>query len=483
MRMFLIPLAFVIFVAACMSASAITIGEAKRDTPNGQQVVFEDKIVTVPYGTFPSLIYIEEPDRSSGIQVFISGQSLPDLTEGRVVTVSGAINTYPNSGNYAGERAIASPTITIKGEQTPLLPVAMLGRSLVGQPLGLQKGIETASGPNNMGLLAKLWGYLTYVDSAAKYLRVDDVSGRPFKVEASKLTTYPYIGDLVSLTGIVSSIGLSGTNIVPILRLRQQADVVTLPKQTVQELIAMPVPPGRLAIIWLGQAGFMLIDDQGHKVALDPYLTNSCQTLGGSEWVRTPPPPIEPENLDPDLVLISHEHCDHLDPWTLKPIALGTDAFFIAPTTTYNLLGGGDIGVPANRRSILDRGQTTVWNGITITAVLAVHTADSVGYIVTMGGKKIYFSGDTLYNQSVVDAVTPHHPDIALVVMNGKYDNMDSAEAASLVKACGASVAIPMHYGMFAINTADPQTFVDECAVQGVPGEVIVPIYGGRILL
>ncbi|HOK00194.1 MAG TPA: MBL fold metallo-hydrolase [Termitinemataceae bacterium] len=85
------------------------------------------------------------------------------------------------------------------------------------------------------------------------------------------------------------------------------------------------IPPFHLGIWFLGQNSFIFKDSQSFTVAIDPYLSDYCATRGivpgPTEKSRKFPPPVLPEELAVDLILLTHSHCDHADPETLKGVA------------------------------------------------------------------------------------------------------------------------------------------------------------------
>ena len=90
------------------------------------------------------------------------------------------------------------------------------------------------------------------------------------------------------------------------------------------------VPSGSLGIWWLGQAGFAFKTPAGKVIYLDPYLSDAVERLFG--FKRLSPPAIAAEEVRADLVLITHEHADHLDIDALPLIARNNPACrFAAP--------------------------------------------------------------------------------------------------------------------------------------------------------
>ena len=92
-----------------------------------------------------------------------------------------------------------------------------------------------------------------------------------------------------------------------------------------------------------------------------------------------------------------------------------------------------------------------------------------LGYVARLNGTTVYHSGDTLLHESLVAALAPFKPDVALVPINGNRPerrvagNLDGREAALLAHEIGAGVAVPHHFDMFEFNTASPDEFTAEC--------------------
>ena len=70
-----------------------------------------------------------------------------------------------------------------------------------------------------------------------------------------------------------------------------------------------------MKITWLGQAG-LLFEDKNIKVMVDPYLSNSVVKVNPKNYRRVP---VDESFFDvkPDVMLVTHDHLDHLDPETL----------------------------------------------------------------------------------------------------------------------------------------------------------------------
>ncbi len=97
-----------------------------------------------------------------------------------------------------------------------------------------------------------------------------------------------------------------------------------------------------------------------------------------------------------------------------------------------------------------------------------------MGYVLDIGGKKIYHSGDTLLYPGMVELLQPLHIDVAILPINGNdpsrgvAGNLDQREAAWLAKQIKAGLTIPCHYDMFSFNTADVTEFTAAAEEQGI---------------
>jgi L-ascorbate metabolism protein UlaG (beta-lactamase superfamily) len=159
---------------------------------------------------------------------------------------------------------------------------------------------------------------------------------------------------------------------------------------------------------------------------------------GGGRFARLP---------RPDLILITHSHGDHLNLATLEAVATARTRL-VAPPTVARLL-------PADLRAhteVLTNGQTGVLRQITIEAVPMYNlTPDRLrfhpkgrgnGYVLTLGGKRVYLSGDT---EDIPEMRALKHIDVAFVCMNLPY-TMTVDQAAAAVRAFRPKVVYPYHY-------------------------------------
>ena len=156
-----------------------------------------------------------------------------------------------------------------------------------------------------------------------------------------------------------------------------------------------------------------------------------------------------------DLILISHNHSDHFATTTIDAVR-GPNAIIIAPQTVYS-------GLTAAQKAIaivLGYGASTNVLGLTVEAIYAsnsYHTPPGFGngYVVTLGGKRIYISGDT-GNAPEIRALTDI--DVAFLCMNQPF-TLTVTEATNIVRAMHPTVVYPYHFRDSSGTTASAATF------------------------
>jgi L-ascorbate metabolism protein UlaG (beta-lactamase superfamily) len=204
---------------------------------------------------------------------------------------------------------------------------------------------------------------------------------------------------------------------------------------------------------WLGHDGYKIIAGSKATIYIDPYQLSKLQQ----------------NKNDADIVLISHNHFDHLSTDDLKHI-VGEKTTIVAAKECVEQLKNFEV---AEIKGVAPGDRLTV-QGISIEAVAAYNTnkhfhprADGkVGFVITLDNMRIYHSGDT----DDIPEMSMTKPDVALIPVSGTYV-MTAEEAARAVneKIKPKKLAIPMHYGSIVGSEKDAVNFkrlVQVCAVQ-----------------
>jgi L-ascorbate metabolism protein UlaG (beta-lactamase superfamily) len=238
-----------------------------------------------------------------------------------------------------------------------------------------------------------------------------------------------------------------------------------------------------LRLWWLGQSGFLVQYDGAHLL-LDPYLSDSLTTkYEGTDkpHVRMTERVIAPERLDfIDVVTSSHNHTDHLDAETLRPLLHANPrARVVFPAPNRTLVTERTGGAHLHGLRV---GETRPAGVFRLTAVPAAHEElgpEYVGFIIHAGPFVIYHSGDTVRFPRQAENLRAFGIDVALLPINGRAPerrvagNLDGPEAAQLAHDLGARLVIPCHYEMFEFNTASPAPFAAQCERLGQPYRVL----------
>jgi L-ascorbate metabolism protein UlaG (beta-lactamase superfamily) len=228
------------------------------------------------------------------------------------------------------------------------------------------------------------------------------------------------------------------------------------------------VRSGSVMAWWLSGTGFVLKTSAGTQLYIDPYFSNCVAQIFGID--RALPPPVPVEEAQPDLVVATHWHEDHLDPEGLPLLAKRSPTHFLCPPSARSRLLGWL--VPGERVTAVSEGQTHTFRDIQITALPARHLAgipgwevpDAIGLLIETEGLRIYHTGDTEYDLRLrALAYDKDRPiDVMMTVINGTGGNMNAYEAALLAWQIGPQVVIPMHHILWKDFTGGEQATLDE---------------------
>jgi L-ascorbate metabolism protein UlaG (beta-lactamase superfamily) len=176
------------------------------------------------------------------------------------------------------------------------------------------------------------------------------------------------------------------------------------------------------------------------------YHASTLIEAGGKVIYLDPAKPAKLAGLPKaDLILITDIHGDHMDPDSIREIAKAGTQIFAPPAVVVTVTDAKPIG----------NGESKTWQGWTIEAIPAYNLKRGPapgklfhdkgrgnGYVLTYGGKRFYFSGDT---EGIPEMRALENIDVAFVCMNLPY-TMPPEEAADAVKAFHPQIVIPYHY-------------------------------------
>ncbi len=256
--------------------------------------------------------------------------------------------------------------------------------------------------------------------------------------------------------------------------------------------------PGALTITAWGQASFEL-RTADTVVLIDPWLSTQLEDEAGI--TRAAGPALRPDDVRAaDLVCITHEHADHLDPRTVAAIAANVPgAIFLAPAPAIGLVE--QAGVAPGRIHPAYDGVALEAAGVRVTALRAAHELhpDAFGgyrfwrdgrgdhrclsYLVEIADRRVFHAGDTIWWPGLEAELRELAPDVAILPINGRdamrearglWGNLTAEEAAALAAAADVPIVIPCHFDGVAGNLGDPEAFLAALPA-GIDAHVLHP--------
>lgn len=209
-------------------------------------------------------------------------------------------------------------------------------------------------------------------------------------------------------------------------------------------------------ITWYAQSAFR-VEAGGLRIYLDPYHLSPGQ------------PPA-------DVLMVSHDHGDHLSGDDIAKIRTRDTVVFASPPAAKKL----DPPV-----TTLAPGQSARHGELSVRAVPAYnvnkfrspgvpfHPRESqhVGFVFEVGGLRFYFAGDT----DVISEMSEIGPvDYAFLPVSGTYV-MTAEEAAEAVRQMRPRVVIPMHYGSI-VGSVEDAAKLARLAPEGVEVRILTPM-------
>jgi L-ascorbate metabolism protein UlaG (beta-lactamase superfamily) len=244
----------------------------------------------------------------------------------------------------------------------------------------------------------------------------------------------------------------------------------------------------------------VLIQSAGYNILTDPIFSKRCSPFSFIGPKRVRAPAIAFEDLPKiDVVLISHDHYDHLDLPTLKrliardnpQILVGLRVGQYIKSLRFRELDWWESAAPApdlkvtfvpvqhfSGRGLFDRFKT-LWGG----------------FVIEVGKKKIYFGGDSGYANHYVQTFEKFGPmDIAMLPIGAyrprdfmRYVHVDPAEAVKAHQDLHAQKSVAIHYGTFQLSAEplnEPQMLLRQ-AVENAgldSGAFVAPAFGTPVI-
>ncbi|WP_312870989.1 MBL fold metallo-hydrolase [Streptomyces lonarensis] len=260
-----------------------------------------------------------------------------------------------------------------------------------------------------------------------------------------------------------------------------------------RSLPAVP-PAGGLRLTWLGHAT-VLVEIDGHRVLFDPVWGRRCSPFSFAGPARVHAVPVDLADLGAvDVVVISHDHYDHLDMPTVRALAASGTRFAVP-------LGVGahleHWGVPAEQITELDWNESTAVGELTLTATPGQHFCGRglrrraltlwASWAVAGPEHRVFHSGDTGYFPGFARIGEEHGPFDATMMQIGAYSDywpdvhMTPEEGLQAHRDLDGGVLLPIHWGTFnlALHSWDEPVERTVAAAEAAGVRYAVPVPGG----
>jgi L-ascorbate metabolism protein UlaG (beta-lactamase superfamily) len=219
-------------------------------------------------------------------------------------------------------------------------------------------------------------------------------------------------------------------------------------------------------LTFIGHAAFLLEDDAGNVVAIDPFIEDNPAT------------DVAVKDLKPNTILLTHAHNDHVG--DTVELAHNNDARVIC------IVELGDWLETQGVRDVVgaNHGGTVAFPGGTVKIVPAWHSSTystregqvapgvPAGLVVRFGGRAFYFAGDTaLFGD--MRLIGEEEIDVAILPI-GDHFTMGPDDAARAAEFVGAKTVIPCHYNTVPPLRQDPEVFRAKVAERAPDATVVV---------
>jgi L-ascorbate metabolism protein UlaG (beta-lactamase superfamily) len=276
---------------------------------------------------------------------------------------------------------------------------------------------------------------LKRIESVANYRNGSFQNLHPTEVMLKNVSFIKLLKDFVNKPKTVNP-----TSLIPTIK----TDLKNLPNDSTQ-------------LIWLGHSSY-LINSYGFRILVDPVLFGPASPFAffGKPFKGTSI--YEPDDIPPiDLLIITHDHYDHLDYHTIRRIKNKTEHIITS-------LGVGEHleywGVDPKKITELNWGENkTINQSINITATPARHFSGRStkrgktlwsSFVIEVKGLKLFLGGDSGYDEEFKKIGERFGR--AQYGDSWPYIHMKPEETAQAARDLNAGLLLPVHWGKFALS-------------------------------
>ncbi|EGU50362.1 hypothetical protein VIOR3934_07889 [Vibrio orientalis CIP 102891 = ATCC 33934] len=272
----------------------------------------------------------------------------------------------------------------------------------------------------------------------------------------------------------------------------------TLPHQPV-DIAALTQKSDVMRVTWLGHSSLFIDIDQT-RVLVDPVFEYASPWVAKKLFSRNVEAPVTREQLPmPDVIVISHDHYDHLEESTIRYYANSNVQFFVPLAVGKHLEAWG---VSPSQITEFDWWESATVNGVELIATPANHNSGRTGFdsnstlwaswVVKGRNGSFFYSGDTAYDSHFKQIGDKYGPfdlafiEVAANVKEGKgfpvenWGHMQAKHTMQAFKDLKAENLFPVHwstYELFAHRWDEPMTdLIVEAEISGA--NLVTPMVG-----
>lgn len=277
----------------------------------------------------------------------------------------------------------------------------------------------------------------------------------------------------------------------------------TLPHQSA-DIALLTERSDAMRVTWLGHSSLFIDIDQT-RVLIDPVFEYASPWVAKKLFSRNVEAPVTREQLPmPDVIVISHDHYDHLEESTIRYYANSNVKFFVPLAVGKHLEAWG---VPPSQISEFDWWESATINGVELIATPANHNSGRTGFdsnstlwaswVVKGRNGSFFYSGDTAYDSHFKQIGDKYGPfdlafiEVAANVKEGKgfpvenWGHMQAKHTMQAFKDLNAENLFPVHwstYELFAHKWDEPMTdLIGEAEISGA--NLVTPMVGETLAI
>ena len=204
-----------------------------------------------------------------------------------------------------------------------------------------------------------------------------------------------------------------------------------------------------IGLCWVGNAGW-LVRGEGKLVAFDLDLKRESRV-----WQS----PISTEDLAPvlDVAFVTHGHGDHFGERSGRVLAEKSECTYVVPANCVEKALG--LGIPEGRIVVARPREPMEVVGIKVEPQRALHghtkfsvyrgaNLDDCGYVVTLGGKRIFEPGDSVLLQDHLENLGG----VDVLFVSPTEHNMHVANSRTLIETLRPEYVFPQHFGTYKVT-------------------------------